>query len=163
MKSPGPRKASVTRKTRETTVSVTLDLDGTGRYDVKIGHRFLEHMLESLARFASFDLTVRAAGDQEHHIWEDVALTLGGALRKALGTAPVRRVGFALLPMDEALLAVAVDLVDRPFADVNRPSQTRNSPNLNNNLNLTIMTFGPIRAMQTWPFVKMSLMVKKLH
>ena len=118
-----PRRASVTRKTRETDVTVTLALDGSGRYDVKAGHRFLEHMIESLARFASFDVTVRARGDQEHHIWEDVALTLGAALRKALGTGPVQRVGYALLPMDEALLAVSVDLVDRPFADVNLPDE----------------------------------------
>jgi imidazoleglycerol-phosphate dehydratase len=118
------RKKTVKRSTRETKVRVTIDLDGTGRYDVRLGEPFAKHMIESFARFGKFDVTVDAGGDMDHHVVEDVAITLGRALRAALKDRPVQRVGSAVLPMDEALVLVAVDLIDRPFCDVELPEET---------------------------------------
>ncbi len=115
------RRKNLKRKTRETDVVVRLNLDGTGKFDVRIPDRFLGHMIESMARFARFDLTVRGSGDFNHHINEDVAITLGKALRDALRDRPVQRVGSAHVAMDDALVLVAVDLVDRPYCDVKMP------------------------------------------
>lgn len=109
------------RKTRETDVRVTIRLDGRGRYDVRMGDVFAKHMVESFARFGQFDLTVHAGGDMAHHVVEDVAITLGRAFREALKDRPVQRVGYAYVPMDEALVLVAVDLIDRPYCDVTLP------------------------------------------
>jgi imidazoleglycerol-phosphate dehydratase len=117
------RKKTVKRSTRETKVRVTIDLDGTGRYDVRLGEPFAKHMIESFARFGKFDVTVDAGGDMDHHVVEDVAIVLGRALRAALKDRPVQRVGWAVLPMDEALVLVAVDLIDRPFCDVELPDE----------------------------------------
>ena len=113
------RTATLTRTTSETDISVTLDLDGTGRADVATGVGFLDHMLTALARHGLFDLTVRAAGDLHidfHHTTEDVGIVIGAAIASALGDKRgVRRFGHALIPMDEALAEVAVDLSGRPF------------------------------------------------
>ena len=117
------RKQSLKRKTRETDVAVRVNLDGTGAYDVAIPDKFLKHMVESLARFARFDITVRGAGDFSHHVNEDVAITLGRAFREALEERPVQRVGSAHVAMDDALVLVAVDIVDRPFCDVSLPDE----------------------------------------
>ncbi len=115
---PGSRHAEVARKTRETDVSVSLDLDGTGRAEVVTPAPFLSHMLEQVARHGAFDLVVRAQGDIEidaHHTTEDVGIVLGSAVLRALGDrSGIRRYGSALLPMDEALAAVALDLSGRP-------------------------------------------------
>jgi len=112
------RRADVARKTRETDVSVSLDLDGTGRADVVTPVPFLSHMLEQIARHGAFDLVVRAQGDVEidaHHTTEDVGIVLGSAVLRALGDrSGIRRYGAALLPMDEALATVALDLSGRP-------------------------------------------------
>jgi imidazoleglycerol-phosphate dehydratase len=113
------RRATVRRRTSETDVEVRLDLDGAGRTDVGTGIGFFDHMLELLGRHAGFDLTVRAEGDLEvdqHHTVEDVGLALGAALRQALGEKRgIRRYGFFLLPMDEALAQIALDLSGRPY------------------------------------------------
>jgi imidazoleglycerol-phosphate dehydratase len=115
----GGRRAMVTRATKETTVEVTLAVDGSGRYDVETGVPFLNHMLELFTRHGFFDLTVRASGDVEvddHHTVEDVGLTLGQAFREALGEKKgIRRFGEATVPLDEALTNVVVDLSGRPF------------------------------------------------
>jgi len=112
------RRADVARKTRETDVSVSLELDGTGRADVVTPVPFLSHMLEQIARHGAFDLVVRAQGDVEidaHHTTEDVGIVLGSAVLRALGDrSGIRRYGAALLPMDEALATVALDLSGRP-------------------------------------------------
>lgn len=112
------RQASVTRKTRETSISVTLDLDGNGETRLKIGIPFLEHMLDQVARHGGFDLTIDAAGDLEidaHHTVEDVGITLGQALDKALGDKKgIRRYGSAYVPLDEALSRVVLDCSGRP-------------------------------------------------
>ncbi len=113
------RKASVERKTRETDISVSLDLDGTGKFDIATGVGFLDHMLESFAKHSGIDLKVRAKGDTHidfHHTTEDTAIVIGMAIVKALGDrAGIRRFGAALIPMDETLTRCAVDVSARPY------------------------------------------------
>lgn len=113
-----PRSATVRRQTRETDIELTLGIDGTGQATVATGIAFFDHLLELFARHGSFDLAVRAQGDVEvdyHHTVEDVGLVLGQAFGQALGDkAGIRRYGFFLLPMDETLARVAVDLSGRP-------------------------------------------------
>jgi imidazoleglycerol-phosphate dehydratase len=117
-----PRTAAVTRATRETTIRVTLDLDGTGKTDVKTGIGFLDHLLDALGRHARFDLALTCEGDlqvDDHHTAEDCALAIGEALDQALGERRgVNRFGWALAPLDEALARAVVDLSGRPFCDV---------------------------------------------
>jgi imidazoleglycerol-phosphate dehydratase len=112
------RTCEIARKTNETKIALELNLDGTGKYDIKVPDPFLRHMIETLARYADFDLDITAQGDLDHHVVEDVALTLGSALHKALGDTPIARLGSATVPMDDALAAVHVDLVDRPFVHI---------------------------------------------
>lgn len=113
------RQASLERKTRETEIEVSLNLDGTGEAQVETGIGFLDHMLTAFSRFAYLDLKVRAAGDLEvdpHHTIEDCGIVIGKALREALGEKKgIERFGEALLPMDEALVQVALDISGRPF------------------------------------------------
>jgi imidazoleglycerol-phosphate dehydratase len=120
-----PRTAHVQRQTRESRVDVELNLDGSGRGDVVTGIGFLDHMLDSLARHARFDLTVRAEGDlhvDQHHTAEDVGITLSQALDQALGERrAIRRFGDATVPLDEALAQVAVDLGGRGWASIDLP------------------------------------------
>jgi imidazoleglycerol-phosphate dehydratase len=114
------RSAELSRKTKETdiTVSVRLD-DGTGSSTAKTGVRFLDHMLASLATHSLMDVTVKAKGDLQHHIVEDVAITLGKAISKALGDrVGIRRFGDAIVPMDDGLALAAVDLVKRSYSVV---------------------------------------------
>ena len=114
------RTATVTRTTRETSVDITLDLDGSGNADIVTGVGFLDHLLGTLAHHALFDLTVRTEGDlavDDHHSVEDTALVLGQALAEALGDRRgIVRFGDAALPMDEALATAAVDVGGRPYA-----------------------------------------------
>lgn len=114
-----PRRATVRRATSESTVEVSIDLDGTGRGEVETGVRFYDHMLLSLAKHALVDLTVRASGDVDvdaHHTVEDVAIVLGQALREALGDkAGIARFGDATVPLDEALAQAVVDVAGRPY------------------------------------------------
>jgi len=113
------RSARVTRKTKETDVSISVKIDGNGRSDAETGVGFLDHMLDSLTTHSLMDVTVRAKGDLQHHIVEDVAITLGKAVGKALGDrAGIRRFGDAVVPMDDALALAAVDLVKRPYSAV---------------------------------------------
>ncbi|TFG91606.1 MAG: imidazoleglycerol-phosphate dehydratase HisB [Myxococcales bacterium] len=119
MSGQGQRVANVERKTRETDVRVEIDLDGTGEYSVATGIPFLDHMLESFAKHGAFDLRLSAKGDlavDAHHTVEDVAITLGQAIREALGSsAGIRRYGSLSLPMAEARVEVAVDVSNRPY------------------------------------------------
>jgi imidazoleglycerol-phosphate dehydratase len=117
------RSKRISRKTKETDVVVKLDLDGTGKYSIDLPDKWLKHMLESVARFGKFDLEIKASGDFNHHIVEDVALTIGKTLREALEQRPVQRVGTATIPMDEALVTVSIDLVDRPYCQVDLPDE----------------------------------------
>ena len=113
------RSATLSRKTAETDVSVTLDLDGTGVYDNQTGVGFFDHMLDQLSRHALIDMNVRAKGDlhiDDHHTVEDVGITLGQALTQALGDKRgIRRYGSCLLAMDDAQVRCALDLSARPF------------------------------------------------
>jgi imidazoleglycerol-phosphate dehydratase len=112
------RKAEVQRDTKETQVFVALDLDGRGESSLASGIPFLDHMLDQIARHGGLDLTVRAQGDLEidaHHTVEDIGITLGMALAKALGDKKgIRRYGHAYVPLDEALSRVVVDFSGRP-------------------------------------------------
>ncbi len=113
------RTATLTRKTNETTIRVKVVLEGEGKVKAETGVKFLDHMLTSLATHSMTDIEVRATGDLQHHVVEDVALALGEALKKALGDrGGIRRFGHAIVPMDEALALAAVDLVRRPYAVV---------------------------------------------
>ncbi len=113
------RHAERRRATKETVVEVVLDVDGSGRAEVATGLPFFDHMVSQLAAHGGFDLVVRAQGDLEvdaHHTVEDVGIVLGGCLAEALGDrAGVRRFASFLLPLDEALVEVALDLSGRPF------------------------------------------------
>ena len=113
------RTGRVSRETRETSILVELDLDGTGSTDVSTGVPFFDHMLGQLGKHGSINLTVRAKGDIEidaHHTVEDTSLALGAALREALGDkSGITRFGDALVPLDEALVQAAVDLSGRPY------------------------------------------------
>jgi imidazoleglycerol-phosphate dehydratase len=112
------RTAEITRKTNETDVHLSLDLDGTGTAKVRTGVGFLDHMLDLLARHALVDLTVEASGDlhvDAHHTAEDVGIVLGQAIDRAVGDKRgINRYGWAMVPMDESLAQVAVDLSGRP-------------------------------------------------
>jgi imidazoleglycerol-phosphate dehydratase len=114
-----PRMATVERTTAETSIELTVVLDGTGVVDVETGLPFFDHMLAQLGRHGGLDLTVRAEGDLEidaHHTVEDVGIALGGALKEALGDkAGVRRFASSAVPLDEALVEAALDLSGRPF------------------------------------------------
>lgn len=113
------RSATIERVTKETSVSVTVGLDGTGRYNVATGIGFLDHMLEQLAKHALIDISVKAEGDlhiDDHHTVEDAGIALGQAIRQALGDMRgITRYGHAYLPMDEALTRAALDISGRPF------------------------------------------------
>ena len=111
------RSASVQRNTKETRISITLDLDGSGRFEAETGLPFLEHMLDQIARHGMIDLTITAEGDLEidaHHTVEDLGITLGQALNQALDKTGIRRYGHAYVPLDEALSRVVIDFSGRP-------------------------------------------------
>ena len=113
------RTASIKRKTSETDIAITLNLDGTGRADIETGIGFLDHMLKSFAKHGFFDLTVKVKGDLYvdcHHTIEDTGIVLGEAIKEALGDKKsIKRYGSMLLPMDETLVLCAIDLSGRPY------------------------------------------------
>ena len=113
------RQAQLTRETRETSINLAINIDGSGKSQISTGIGFLDHMLELFAKHGFFDLTIEEKGDihvDYHHSMEDLGLALGAAIAKALGDkAGIRRYGSCLLPMDEALAEVALDLSGRPY------------------------------------------------
>ncbi len=113
------RRATITRKTKETDISVTVDLDGTGKAEISTGVGFFDHMLEQVARHSLIDVTVAAKGDlhiDQHHTVEDVGIALGQALRQALGDSKgISRYADVHLPMDEVLTRCAIDVSGRPY------------------------------------------------
>jgi imidazoleglycerol-phosphate dehydratase len=119
------RAATLKRETAETSIVVRLLIDGRGRYDIGTGIRFLDHMLELVARHGAFDLRLSSDGDldvDQHHTVEDVGITLGEAVDHALGSRRgINRAGYFVMPMDEALAVAAVDLSGRPRAVVDLP------------------------------------------
>lgn len=123
------RSASISRSTSETQIELTVNLDGTGQYDIQTGIGFFDHMLDQLARHSMIDITLRAKGDlhiDDHHTVEDTGIALGQALREALGDKRgIRRYGECHLAMDDALVRTALDLSGRPFlvCDLGLPTQ----------------------------------------
>jgi imidazoleglycerol-phosphate dehydratase len=119
------RTAEVTRKTKETDITLALDLDGSGRYEISTGIGMLDHLLESLARHSLFDLRIKAIGDIDrdtHHLLEDMGLVLGQALNQALGDRRgITRFADAAIAMDESLAVVVIDLGGRPYAAIDMP------------------------------------------
>ena len=119
------RKATVHRKTHETTIDVSLDVDGTGVYSIATGVPFLDHMVEQVARHGLFDLDIKATGDlhvDAHHTVEDVGITLGQAVAKAMGDKKgIRRYGHSYVPLDEALSRVVIDFSGRPGLEFHVP------------------------------------------
>ncbi len=117
------KKVGITRKSKETQLSATVKLVGRGRIDVSTGLPFLDHMLEQVARYAGFDLTLQGAGDlhvDPHHLVEDTGIVLGQALSQALGDrADIARYGSAYAPLDESLARVVIDLGRRPYLSYN--------------------------------------------
>lgn len=124
-----PRKAEVRRTTQETDIRCRLNLDGQGKTSLKTGIPFLDHMLSSLTKHGLFDLNLQARGDLDvdlHHTNEDVGITLGQAMTKALGDKKgIRRFGFSSVPMDEALVRVSLDISGRPSLHVRREKGVR--------------------------------------
>jgi imidazoleglycerol-phosphate dehydratase len=116
------RRAKVNRKTKETDVTIDLLLEGSGKAEVRCDDRFLGHMLETLSRYSGFDMEVDAVGDNDHHLVEDVAIVLGSALKEALADIPTERIASSLVPMDDALVEVTLDIIDRPYADIDCPN-----------------------------------------
>jgi imidazoleglycerol-phosphate dehydratase len=113
------RIGDIKRKTKETTVEARINLDGVGKISVDTNTKFLDHLLSSFAKHGSFDLKLKARGDLEHHIAEDTMIALGMAIEKALGKKEgIRRMGDAFVPMDDALVLVAIDLSGRAYAEV---------------------------------------------
>ena len=123
------RTATFNRKTTETQIQGALTLDGSGRYDVRTGIRFFDHMLELFTRHGGFDLTLKATGDldvDQHHTVEDVGIVLGESLLKALGDRKgINRAGYFVMPMDETLAVAAIDLSGRPHAVVDLKVRVR--------------------------------------
>ncbi|MEE8130965.1 MAG: imidazoleglycerol-phosphate dehydratase HisB [Vicinamibacterales bacterium] len=123
------RRATIDRRTSETQIVVRLALDGKGRYNVTTGIRFLDHMLELVARHGAFDLTVKATGDldvDQHHTVEDIGIALGEAVSKAVGSRRgINRAGYFVMPMDETLGVVAIDLSGRVHAVVDLKLRVR--------------------------------------
>ena len=122
MKQTSGRKASIERNTKETQITVTVDLDGTGVLEADTGLPFLEHMLDQIARHGLIDIRAKAAGDLDidaHHTVEDIGITLGQAFQQALDKTGIRRYGHAYVPLDEALSRVVVDFSGRPGLEYN--------------------------------------------
>jgi imidazoleglycerol-phosphate dehydratase len=123
------RRAAITRNTSETQITIALRLDGRGRYRVSTGIRFLDHMLELVARHGAFDLDVHATGDldvDQHHTVEDAGIALGEAVTAAVGAKRgINRAGYFVMPMDETLAVAAIDLSGRPHAVIDLRTNTR--------------------------------------
>lgn len=130
------RRAVIERKTSETQITLALNLDGRGRYEVSTGIRFLDHMLDLVARHGAFDLSIAMTGDldvDQHHTVEDLGIALGEAVSKALGTRRgINRAGYFVMPMDETLAVAAIDLGGRVHAAVD--------------LRLRVRTVGDLQA-----------------
>ena len=132
------RNATITRNTAETQISVTINLDGTGKYDNQTGVGFFDHMLDQLSRHSLIDMTIRAAGDyhiDDHHTVEDTGIALGQAIVQAVGDKKgINRYGSCLLPMDDALVRAALDISARPFLVFNLDMPTQKIGNFDTEL-----------------------------
>ena len=132
------RRAVIERNTTETRIRLKLNLDGQGKYDVSTGIRFLDHMLELVARHGAFDLSIAATGDldvDQHHAVEDLGIAFGEAVSAALGSRRgINRAGYFVMPMDETLAVAAIDLGGRPHASIDLKLKVRNVGDLQSEL-----------------------------
>jgi imidazoleglycerol-phosphate dehydratase len=132
------RRGVINRHTTETQIDLTLGLEGRGRYEISTGIRFFDHMLELFTRHGAFDLTLKATGDldvDQHHTVEDVGIALGEAVTKALGDRRgINRAGYFVMPMDETLAVVAIDLGGRPHSSIDLKLKVRNVGDLQSEL-----------------------------
>jgi imidazoleglycerol-phosphate dehydratase len=132
------RRGTIARNTRETSIRLRLAIEGRGRYDISTGIRFLDHMLELVARHGTFDLTLAVKGDldvDQHHTVEDTGIALGEAIAAALGSRRgINRAGYFVMPMDETLAVAAVDLGGRPHAVVDLALKVRTVGDLQSEL-----------------------------
>ncbi len=119
----GNRTARLTRETRETKIELKINIDGSGECRCDIRDEFLKHMVETLCKYSGSDIEISARGDIKHHLVEDVAIALGRGYREAMGDGPVKRIASTTVPMDEALVQVSVDLIDRPFVHMELPDK----------------------------------------
>jgi imidazoleglycerol-phosphate dehydratase len=116
------RTATIDRKTGETQISITLTIDGSGKFDIHTGSKMFDHMLSHIAHHGLFDIMIKASGWDQHHLVEDVAIALGQALNKALGDKKgITRMGHAMVPMDEAMAMAVVDISGRGYAVLDIP------------------------------------------
>ena len=118
----GQRRSVISRQTKETSIKLELDIDGEGKSKCVVTDEFLRHMVETLAKYSGTDIMMTARGDIEHHLIEDAAITLGRGYREAIGSKPIKRIASATVPMDEALVKVAIDLIDRPYVHLEMPN-----------------------------------------
>jgi imidazoleglycerol-phosphate dehydratase len=131
----GKRTATVTRETSETKITIELSLDGSGRFDIKTGSKMFDHLLTQLAPHGLFDIKIRASGWDQHHVVEDVAISLGKAFGQALGEKKgIKRMAHAVVPMDEALAMVAVDIGGRGYAVIDVPLKRKKIGDLESDL-----------------------------
>ena len=132
------RRASIKRRTRETSIDLRLTIEGRGRYEISTGIRFLDHMLELVARHGAFDLVLKATGDldvDQHHTVEDTGIALGEGVAQAVGDKRgIHRAGYFVMPMDETLAVAAVDLSGRPHAVVDLALQVERVGDLQSEL-----------------------------
>lgn len=115
------RSATLERKTKETSISIELNIDGSGSYDVTCDIQFLKHMIETLSRYSDIDIRMSATGDNDHHLIEDVGIALGKAFAKAMDGKPIARMATETVVMDDAMVTTSLDIVDRPYCDVDCP------------------------------------------
>ena len=115
------RASGVERKTKETDVNVSMNLDGSGIYSVNCDNAFLKHMTETLSRYSFIDIVMNAKGDDDHHLIEDAGITLGLAFKDAVKNLPIERMATKTVVMDDAMVTVSIDLVDRPYAEIDCP------------------------------------------
>lgn len=132
------RNSKITRKTKETDITLSLTLDGDGKSKISTGIGFLDHMLEGFARHGFFDLSISVTGDLSvdgHHTTEDIGIVLGSAIKEAIGDKKgIKRYGFFILPMDDALCLCAIDLCGRPYFEFDCPFTTQNIGELDTEL-----------------------------
>ena len=129
------RATTITRETKETKISVSLCLDGSGEFDIETGSKMFDHMLSHIAQHGLFDIKVKSTGWDQHHVVEDVAIALSQALNKALGDKKgIVRMGHAFVPMDEALAMVAVDISGRGYAVLDTPFKRKKIGDLESDL-----------------------------
>jgi imidazoleglycerol-phosphate dehydratase len=123
------RKSSIKRNTQETSIGLELNLDGSGQWEIATGIRMLDHLLSQLAQHGKFDIKCAANGTDVHHVVEDVAICLGKAFAEALGDKRgIVRMGDAIVPMDDVLVMLAVDLSGRPYAELDLPFSNNDMP-----------------------------------